>query len=30
MIGYQLKFRNHLIDVKSNLNLEKIWKIWKK
>jgi hypothetical protein len=27
MIGYQLKFRNHLIDVKSNLNLEKIWKI---
>jgi hypothetical protein len=27
MIGYQLKFKNHLIDVKANLNLEKIWKI---
>lgn len=27
MIGYQLKFKNHLIDVKTNLNLEKIWKI---
>jgi len=27
MIGYQLRFRNHLVDVKTNLNLEKIWKI---
>jgi hypothetical protein len=26
MIGYQLKFKNYLIDVKANLNLEKIWK----
>jgi len=25
MIGYQLKFNNNLIDVKTNLNLEKIW-----